>query len=40
MDSNRITKYELSKDKFVTKTEIETYRVDNKPSLTPPDKVF
>lgn len=39
-DWNRTTKYELSKDKFVTKTEIKTYRVDNKPSLIPPEKPF
>lgn len=37
---NRVTKYELSKDKFVTKNEIKTYRVDNKPSLNPPEKPF
>lgn len=34
------TNYQLSKDKFVTKTEIKTYWVDNKPSLTPPEKPF
>lgn len=40
MDWNKITKYELSKDKFVTKIEVNTYRVNNRPSLTPPEKPF
>lgn len=39
-DWNRTTIYELSKDKFTTKTEIQTYRVENKPSLTPPPPPF